>query len=72
MFCHFDWSYALEAMKHDDFLDEIVSERKKKNAHFPDLVEEAAARRALAQTLARLREKRALLQTYVAAQMKTE
>ncbi len=48
-----------------------MSERTKKNAHFPSLVEEAAARRALAQRLARFREKQELSQTYVAAQMKT-
>ena len=36
-----------EATNPDDFLDEIVAERTKKNAHFPNLVEEAAARRSV-------------------------
>ena len=55
----------------EDFLDEIVAERTKKNPNFPNLVEEAAARRALARSLARFREQQELSQTYVAAQMRT-
>lgn len=54
-----------------DFLAEIVSERRKKNAAFDQLVEEATARRAIARKLARTRERRNLSQTAVAAAMKT-
>ena len=54
-----------------DFLDEIVAERTRKNAAFPDLVREAEARRKLARKLAARREKKALSQTVVAARMGT-
>src|SRR6187401_1009796 len=54
-----------------DFLSEIMDERTRKNAAFPDLVREAEARRKLARRLAALREKRALSQTLVAARMGT-
>jgi len=54
-----------------DFLSEIMAERTRKNAAFPDLVREAEARRKLARRLAALREKRALSQTLVAARMGT-
>lgn len=54
-----------------DFLDELVAARTAKNAAFPSLVEEAAARRALAKRLAKVRVKRDLSQTQVAAIMST-
>lgn len=54
-----------------DFLDELVEQRTRKNAAFPDLVREAEARRKLARRLAALREKRSLSQTVVAARMGT-
>ncbi len=54
-----------------DFLAEIVDERTRKNAAFPDLVREAEARRKLARRLAALREKLSLSQTVVAARMGT-
>jgi DNA-binding transcriptional regulator YiaG len=54
-----------------DFLSEIMDERTRKNAAFPDLVREAEARRKLARRLAALREKRSLSQTLVAARMGT-
>ena len=54
-----------------DFLGELVAERTRKNPGFPDLVREAEARRKLARRLARLREKRSLSQTVVAARMGT-
>ena len=54
-----------------DFLAEIVSERSAKNPAFPRLVAEAEARRRLARKLAKLREKKALSQTVVAARMGT-
>ncbi len=54
-----------------DFVAEIVKERTRKNAGFPDLVREAEARRKLARKLAALREKRSLSQTVVAARMGT-
>lgn len=54
-----------------DFLAEIVDERTRGNAAFPDLVREAETRRKLARKLAALRERRALSQTVVAARMGT-
>ena len=54
-----------------DFLSELVGERTRKNAAFPNLVREAEVRRKLARRLAGLREKRALSQTLVAARMGT-
>ena len=54
-----------------DFLDEIVDERTRKNASFPDLVREAETRRKLARRLVARREKKALSQTVVAARMGT-
>lgn len=54
-----------------DFLAEIVTERTRKNQEFPGLVAEAETRRKLARRLARLREKKALSQTVVAARMGT-
>lgn len=58
-------------MASKDFLDELVRERTEKNPAFPRLVEEAAARRVLAQKLVRYREAMNLSQTVVAAQMRT-
>src|SRR3954464_12648768 len=54
-----------------DFLAEIVTERTRQNPEFPGLVVEAETRRKLARKLARLREKKALSQTVVAARMGT-
>lgn len=52
-----------------DFLDEIEAERTAKNPKFPRLVAEALWRRKLARKLTKMREKRALSQTVVAARM---
>ena len=54
-----------------DFLQEIISERTRRNPAFPRLVAEAEERRRLAKRLVALREKRALSQTLVAARMQT-
>ncbi len=54
-----------------DFLDEIEAQRTERNPKFPSLVAEALWRRKLARKLTKLREKRALSQTVVAARMKT-
>ena len=54
-----------------DFVAEIVAERTRKNPEFPGLVAEAEARRKLARKLAKLREKKELSQTVVAARMGT-
>lgn len=54
-----------------DFIQEVISERTRKNPAFPRLVAEAEARRKLAQRLTRLREKKELSQTVVAARMGT-
>ena len=54
-----------------DFLTEIVTERMGANPGFPGLVAEAETRRKLARKLAKLREKKALSQTVVAARMGT-
>ena len=54
-----------------DFLDEVVSQRTRRNPRFPDLVAEAMRRRALARTLAAKREAKGLSQTVVAARMRT-
>jgi len=54
-----------------DFLAEIVDERTARNPGFPHLVAQAAARRTVARKLAKLREKKALSQTVVAARMGT-
>ena len=52
-------------------MTELVSERSKRNPQFPDLVAEAARRRAFARTLAAGRERLGLSQTAVAAKMGT-
>jgi predicted transcriptional regulator len=57
--------------KTTDFLDEMVAERTARNPDFPDLMEQAAARRELLETLAHEREGRELSQTLVAAAMGT-
>jgi ribosome-binding protein aMBF1 (putative translation factor) len=54
-----------------DFLDEIVSERTRRNPAFPDLVREATRRRELAHRLAEQRRASGLSQTVVAARMGT-
>jgi DNA-binding transcriptional regulator YiaG len=54
-----------------DFLAEIVDGRTRRNSRFPHLVAEADARRTVARKLAKLREKKLLSQTVVAARMGT-
>jgi transcriptional regulator with XRE-family HTH domain len=54
-----------------DFLDEIVTERTRRNSVFPDLVAEATRRRELAHRLAKQRKASGLSQTLVAARMGT-
>jgi|SRR5580698_1507105 len=54
-----------------DFLDEVIAQRTRKNIRFPDLVAEAAHRRALARELAAKRSGAGLSQTLVAARMGT-
>jgi ribosome-binding protein aMBF1 (putative translation factor) len=55
----------------NDFLEEIVDQRARRNPKFPRLVAEAEVRRKFARKLAALREKKALSQTVVAARMGT-
>jgi ribosome-binding protein aMBF1 (putative translation factor) len=57
--------------KSKDFLDELVQGRMAKNPQFPALVAEVQARRAIAQRLAKKRERSGLSQTVVAARMGT-
>jgi transcriptional regulator with XRE-family HTH domain len=52
-------------------LDEVISQRTRKNPHFPDLVAEAERRRDLARRLAMKRQALGLSQTVVAALMRT-
>ena len=59
------------ATSSNDFLDEIVGERTKRNPKFPELVEAALRRRELLRELASRREKLGLSQTVVAARMGT-
>jgi ribosome-binding protein aMBF1 (putative translation factor) len=54
-----------------DFLDEVISQRTRKNPRFPDLVAEAERRRALASVLAAKRTALGFSQTLVAARMGT-
>ena len=54
-----------------DFVDEIVSQRTRKNPRFPALVAEAESRRDLARRLATERQAQGLTQTVVAAMMRT-
>jgi hypothetical protein len=50
-----------------DFLAEIIDERMRRNARFPNLIAEAEERRKLARKLVSLREAKSLSQTVVAA-----
>jgi ribosome-binding protein aMBF1 (putative translation factor) len=52
-------------------VEEIVSQRTRRNPRFPALVEEAEIRRNLARRLACKREAQGLTQTVVAALMRT-
>ncbi len=54
-----------------DFVEEIVAARIARSPLFPELVEAAAARRALLRELARRRAKLGFSQTAVAARMET-
>ena len=54
-----------------DFLDEVVEERSKRNADFPEMVEAALRTRRLVRSLAERRRKLGLSQTVVAARMGT-
>ena len=54
-----------------DFVDELISERTRKNPGFPDLVAEAERRRELARNMVAQREAQGLSQTFVAARMRT-
>ncbi|MGB7813887.1 MAG: helix-turn-helix transcriptional regulator [Polyangia bacterium] len=54
-----------------DFLDEVISQRTRKNPRFPDLVAEAERRRAMARVLAAKRTALGFSQTLVAARMGT-
>ena len=55
----------------NDFLDEVIAARSKKNPRFPDLVAEAQRRRVLTRELAARRTSAGLSQTLVAARMGT-
>jgi transcriptional regulator with XRE-family HTH domain len=54
-----------------DFLNEIIADRTQANPRFPELVDDAARRRAVAKVLAETREVKGLTQTVVAARMGT-
>jgi ribosome-binding protein aMBF1 (putative translation factor) len=54
-----------------DLLDELIDERRKKNADFPELVEANLRARKLVRSLAERRRKLGLSQTVVAARMGT-
>ena len=54
-----------------DFLDEMISERARKNARFTRMFEDALDRRRLLRALAERREQLGLTQTAVAGRMKT-
>lgn len=54
-----------------DLLDEIIDQRRERNADFPELIEAAHRRRQLLRELAARREKLGLSQTLVAARMGT-
>jgi DNA-binding XRE family transcriptional regulator len=55
----------------ENFLDEIVEERSRRNSEFPELVEAALRRRELLRALAQRREQRGLTQRAVARRMGT-
>lgn len=54
-----------------DFLDEMIEVGTRKNPKFPQMVDDAEARRKTARELAARREKLGLSQTIVAARMGT-
>jgi ribosome-binding protein aMBF1 (putative translation factor) len=54
-----------------DFLDEMISERSRRNPKFPQMLEAALGRRRLLRTLAERREQLGLTQTTVAERMET-
>lgn len=58
-------------MAEENFLDEIVEERSRRNSEFPELVEAALRRRELLRALAQRREQRGLTQRAVARRMGT-
>lgn len=58
-------------MAKKDFLDEVVQERTKTNARFPDLVDSALERRQLLRALAERRAANGLTQEVVAKRMHT-
>lgn len=58
-------------MATSDFLSELIDERTRTNAEFPQLVEAALERRLLLRGLAAKREQLGLSQTAVAARMRT-
>lgn len=63
--------YSRDMTGQNDFINEIVSERSRRNPGFPDLVEAALRRRQLLHELAAKRERLGLSQTVVAARMGT-
>ncbi|HEX9682318.1 MAG TPA: helix-turn-helix transcriptional regulator [Acidimicrobiales bacterium] len=58
-------------MARKDFLDEMIAERTKASAEFPELLDAAVRRRRLLEALAAEREAKGLSQTVVAARMHT-
>jgi len=60
----------VRSIRHD-LVSEVIGERSKRNAEFPELVNAALRRRQLLRELAVRREKRGLSQTLVAASMGT-
>jgi DNA-binding XRE family transcriptional regulator len=54
-----------------DFLDEMISERSRRNPKFPHILENALDRRRLLRALAERREQLGLTQTTVAERMET-
>lgn len=60
---------AEEAEEEQDFLDEIIAERTRKNPHFPEMLEAQARKRELLEALAARRMKLGLSRTEVAKQL---
>jgi len=58
-------------MKSKDFVNEMVTQRTRRNPDFPDLVDDALRRREMAHKLAAKREALGISQTVVAARMRT-
>ena len=58
-------------MAKKDFLDEVIAERSKANAQFPEMVEAALQARKLLRSLADRRRELGLSQTAIAARMRT-